>query len=181
MAGSASGTGSASGHGATAESGTSLGSGKATGSAQPTAASDSLQITSTPQGARVYIDGSDQGVTPLKLSGSADHHTMALFLPGHELYVKEVAGNGVFTIALKPVTPSNGPAGIKVIKCKDKDRYYVSVDGKPTGMTCPTERIGCELGAHTVEIYDIVSETPRSFDIKVTDTRLSYRVRVDGP
>ena len=118
-------------------------------------------------------------MTPVKLAGSADRHTMALLLAGHELYVAEVDGHGAFSIPLKAVTPPGGPAGIKVIKCKDKDRYYVSVDGKPTGMTCPTERIECGVGAHTVEVYDIVTETRRTWDINVTDTRLSYRVRVD--
>ena len=63
-----------------------------------------------------------------------------------------------------------------MIKCKDKDRYYVFVDGKPTGMTCPTERIETRLGPHTVEVYDLVTETRRKWDITVTDTRLSYRV-----
>ena len=72
-----------------------------------------------------------------------------------------------------------GPAGIKVLKCKDKDRYYVFVDGKPTGQTCPTERIDTELGPHTVEVYDVVSETRRKWEIDVKDTRLSFRVRVD--
>ena len=141
--------------------------------------SDVLAIVSSPAGARVFIDGADQGVTPVKLPGSADRHTVALLLAGHELYVAEVDGHGAFQIALKPVTPAGGPAGIKVIKCKDKDRYYVSVDGKPTGMTCPTERIECGVGPHTVEVYDIVTETRRKFDIKVLDTRLSYRVRVE--
>ena len=55
----------------------------------------------------------------------------------------------------------------------------ISVDGKPTGQTCPTERIGCEMGPHTVEVYDVVSETRRKWDIVVKETRLSFRVRVE--
>jgi serine/threonine protein kinase len=145
----------------------------------PAASSDALQIASTPPGARVFIDGADQGVTPVKLAGSADRHTMALSAPGFELYVAEVDGHGAFAVPLKAITPNNGPAGIKVIKCKDKDRYYVSVDGKPTGMTCPTERIGTTVGPHTVEVYDLVTESRRKWDINVTDTRLSYRVKID--
>ncbi len=154
-----------------------------TGSATPkppgTPTSDALQITSMPPGARVFIDGADQGITPVKLAGTSDRHTMALLLAGHDLYVAEVDGHGSFSIPLTSITPSGGPAGIKVIKCKDKDRYYVSVDGKPTGMTCPTERIECTTGPHTVEVYDVVTETRRKWDITVTDTRLSYRVRIE--
>jgi serine/threonine protein kinase len=146
---------------------------------KPTAASDKLQITSKPAGARVFIDGADQGVTPLKLAGSADRHTMVLLAPGHDLYIGEVDGHGVFEIQLKPVTPSGGHAGIKVIKCKAKERYYVYVDGQPTGMTCPTERIDTVVGPHTVEVYDIVTDSRRKFDIVVKDERLSARVRID--
>jgi eukaryotic-like serine/threonine-protein kinase len=145
----------------------------------PPAAGTSLVISSTPPGARVFLDGADTGTTPVKLPGSPDRHTIALLLAGHELYIAQVDGHGSFQIPLKEVTPSNGPAGIKVLRCKDKDRYYVFVDGKPTGQTCPTERIGCELGPHTVEVYDVVSETRRKWDIVVKDTRLSFRVRVE--
>ena len=142
-------------------------------------ASGELVITSTPTGARVYLDGADAGVTPLKLPGTPDRHNLALMLAGHELYIVQVDGHGSFQIPLKEVTPINGPAGIKVLRCKDKERYYVFVDGKPTGQTCPSERIGCEMGPHTVEVYDLVSETRRKWDIDVKETRLSFRVRVE--
>lgn len=145
----------------------------------PKANSDQLAISSTPAGARVYLDGSDTGVTPIKLPGSPDRHTIALLLPGHELYIAQVDGHGAFAIPLKEVTPTAGPAGIKVIKCKDKDRYYVFVDGKPTGMMCPTERIETDVGPHTVEVYDAVTEVKKKWDVMVKDTRLSARVKVE--
>jgi len=147
--------------------------------ARPTASGDQLAVSSTPAGARVYLDGSDTGVTPLKLPGSPDRHTIALLLPGHELYIAQVDGHGTFAIPLKEVTPTAGPAGIKVIKCKDKDRYYVFVDGKPTGMMCPTERIETEVGPHTVEVYDAVTEVKKKWEVIVKDTRLSARVKVE--
>jgi hypothetical protein len=146
---------------------------------KPSAPSDKLKITSKPKGARVFIDGADQGTTPVELEGSSDRHTMVLLLPGHDLYVAEVDGHGQFDIALKPVTPAGGFAGIKVLKCKAKERYYVYVDGKPTGMTCPTERIDTVIGDHTVEVYDIVTDSRRSWDIHIKDDRLSFRIRID--
>ncbi len=145
---------------------------------KPGAASDSLTLTSRPAGARVFINGSDAGVTPLELPSTLDKLTVALVLPGHELYLANVDGHGAFAIPLKAVTPTNGPAGIKVLKCA-KDRYYVYVDGKPTGQSCPTERIGVEIGPHVVEVYDVISETRRKWEIDVKDTRLSYRVKID--
>ncbi len=144
----------------------------------PTPTGDSLAIASAPAGARVFIDGADAGVTPLKMPGTADRHTVALVLAGHELYIAQVDGHGAFSIPMKPITPSNGPAGIKVLKCA-KDRYYVFVDGKPTGQNCPTERIGVELGPHVVEVYDVISEARRKWEIEVKDTRLSYRVKIE--
>ena len=143
------------------------------------AVSDSLSITSTPAGAHVYLDGAETGITPLKLPASADRHTVALLLAGHELYIAQVDGAGAFAIPLKEVTPPGGPAGIKVLKCKDKDRYYVFLDGKPTGQMCPTERIDTDVGAHTVEVYDAVTETRKKFDVVVKDTRLSVRVKIE--
>jgi hypothetical protein len=170
---------------APADAGTSAGAALAPGAAAnpmpigPSGPGDTLSVASTPAGARVFLDGADTGATPVKLPGSPDRHTISLLLAGHELYVAQVDGHGTFQIPLKEVTPTNGPAGIKVLRCKDKDRYYVFVDGKPTGQTCPTERIGCDVGPHTVEVYDVVSETRRKWDIVVKDTRLSFRVRVE--
>ena len=148
-------------------------------SKQPPPASGDLIIESTPAGAKVFLDGSPVGATPLKLPGTPDRHTVALLLAGHELYVAQVDGHGTFAIPLKEVTPSGGPAGIKV-RCTAKDRFYVFVDGKPTGQTCPTERIECEKGPHTVEVYDLQSETRRKWEIDVKDTRLSYRIKVEA-
>ncbi|CAN5870710.1 hypothetical protein BH11MYX3_BH11MYX3_24070 [soil metagenome] len=149
------------------------------GAAVASGGSTDLSITSTPNGARVYLDGADTGVTPLKLPGSPDRHTIALLLAGHDLYIAQVDGHGTFAIPMKEVTPPAGPAGIKVIKCKDKDRYYVFVDGKPTGMMCPTERIETDVGSHTVEVYDAVTEAKKKWDVVVKDTRLSQRVKIE--
>jgi serine/threonine protein kinase len=139
---------------------------------------DGLTITSEPAGARVYIDGADQGQTPLRLPGPPDRHSAVLFLAGYELATLEVEKAGRYTAELKEVTPMGGPAGIKV-RCKVKDRYYVFVDGKPTGALCPTERLEMERGEHVVEIYDLISETRRQFRIDVKETSRSMRVRVD--
>ncbi|HEY4181988.1 MAG TPA: protein kinase [Kofleriaceae bacterium] len=141
--------------------------------------SDQLIVTSQPAGARVYIDGSDVGVTPVKTAGSTDRHTVALLLAGHELYIADIDGKGSFSIPLKEITPPGGGAGVKVIKCKAKERYYVFADGKPTGMMCPTERIVTGKGAHTIEVYDAVTETKNKWDVNITDDRLSYRIKLE--
>ncbi len=143
-----------------------------------TGPSDKLVIASTPKGAHVYLDGAEVGLTPQTLAGSNDRHNIALLLPGHDLYIAQVDGHGTFTIPLKEVTPTAGPAGIKVNKCPP-NRFYVFVDGKPTGMLCPTERIQVDVGAHVIETYDAVTEARRKVDVTVKDTRFSVRVPVE--
>jgi hypothetical protein len=139
-----------------------------------------LKVTSTPPGARVYIDGADSGTTPLTLPGTPDTHTIGVFLAGHELYTGRIDGHGKVAIDLPEVTPTGGWAGIKVVRCRHKERYYVFVDGKPTGMTCPTERIHTVKGHHTVEVYDLVTETRQKWEINIKQQKFSHRVRIGG-
>ncbi len=148
--------------------------------APPTPAGDATQLVvrSTPEGAKVYLDGTLKGNTPLTLDAVSDSQSLALIKPGYKLYTREIKLRGVVDVKLEAVSPPGGPAGIKV-RCKAKDRYYVFVDGHDVGQLCPTERIGVEKGEHVVEIYDPVTEQRRSFPVRVKQTRLSLRVRVD--
>jgi hypothetical protein len=146
--------------------------------AQPPTTAIDLSINSTPPDAKVYLDGAPVGKTPLRLDATEDRHKLALILPGYKLHTAEIDGKGTVQVDLEEVTPSQGPAGIKV-KCKEKNRYYVIVDGVDTGQNCPTERIGSEMGEHNVEIYDPVNDSRRTFPINIVQTRLSHRVKVD--
>lgn len=144
----------------------------------PAAAAADLSIDSTPPDAKVYIDGAPVGQTPVHIDGTGDRHKLALVLPGYKLHAAEIDGKGSVSVELEEVTPSSGPAGIKV-KCKEKNRYYVIVDGVDTGQLCPTERIGTEMGPHNVEVYDPVTDARKAFPINIVQTRLSHRVKVD--
>ncbi len=137
-----------------------------------------MRIESTPPGAEIYIDGTDKGKTPQTVNGISDTVSLALILPGYGLYTTDTAGAGTHRVTLKPVTPPEGPAGIKV-RCHKKNRYYVIVDGHDVGQLCPTERIGVDLGPHDVEVYDPETEQKRAFHIDVKQTRNSHRVYVD--
>jgi serine/threonine-protein kinase len=139
---------------------------------------DSFAISSTPTGAAVFLDGAEQGKTPLTITAAADKHTLAIVKPGFDLFLQEVDGRHPITANLVEVTPTGGPAGIKV-KCTKKDRYYVFVDGHGTGMLCPTERIHVDLGNHVVEVYDLVTDARTQYPVLVKDTRNSLRVKLD--
>lgn len=137
-----------------------------------------LVIASKPAGARIYLDGSPMGKTPLTLDATADRHRLAVVLPGYKLYTAEIKGSGKVDVALEEIAPPEGPGGIKV-RCSKKNRYYIFIDGMATGQLCPSERIGVEVGAHVVEIYDPVTDSRREFPVTVAGTRHSARIRVD--
>jgi serine/threonine protein kinase len=142
------------------------------------APADKLLIRSEPERAKVYLDGSLQGKTPLTLDATADQHTLAVVQPGYRLFTAEIKGHGTVDIALEEVAPPGGEGGIK-IRCRNKNRYYVFLDGNDSGQLCPTERIGADVGEHVVEIYDPETETRQEFRVTVEQTRNSTRLRVD--
>ena len=144
----------------------------------PVTPGSGLAIASTPAGATVYLDGANAGVTPLSLAATPAGHSLAIALSGYALFLQKIPGSGTIAAPLVPVPRWLGNAGIKVLKCAP-DRYYITVDGKPTGMLCPTERINTTLGPHTVDVYDLVTGTSRTWHVTVPDERLSVRIRVE--
>jgi len=101
------------------------------------------------------------GVTPLKLPRHPTSTRSPCF-SRHELYIASVDGSGKFQIPLTEVTPAAVPRhqGDQV---QGQGSLLRFVDGKPTGMLCPTERINVETGDHVVEIYDAVTESRRKW------------------
>lgn len=137
-----------------------------------------LVVESVPKRATVYLDGTKIGKTPVTVDTARDQHRLVLIRAGHKLHIEDIKGGSKIKVEMEEVTPSGGPAGIKV-RCRQRNRYYVWVDGKETGQLCPTERIEVDLGEHTVEVYDPVTDSRRRFDVDVTQTRRSHRIRVD--
>jgi len=131
-----------------------------------------------PRGAGVYLDGALKGKTPLDLPATGDRHKLAIILPGYRMYRGEIEGTGRTTATLQKASPPHGPAGIKV-KCKSKNRFYVTVDGVETGEICPTERINVDLGVHKVEVYDPISDAVTTHEVHVEDTHFSVRVKLE--
>jgi hypothetical protein len=158
--------------------GSNTGSAAGSNAAPPEHADAAATVTSTPPGAIVYVDGAEQGPTPITLPTAHDKHTVAVVMPGYALYTKETDSPEPIDVKLEEITPTGGEAGIKV-KCKTPKRYYVFVDGKATGQLCPTERIHVTLGPHTVEVYDLVTEARTQYPVVLKDTEHSLRVKVD--
>jgi eukaryotic-like serine/threonine-protein kinase len=144
----------------------------------PPAAGDKLSVTSQPAGALVFLDGALKGKTPLTLPATQDRHKLTLVLAGHKLHRAEISGGSPVSVTLDRAEKPSGPAGIKVV-CKSVARVYITVDGVDTGMLCPTDRIHVELGAHTIDAYDPVTDTSASSKVDVKETHHSVRVKLD--
>ena len=129
-------------------------------------------------GGRVFVDGKEVGRSPVTVAGADGSVDIAAFAPGRKLYTATVDGRGRHRATLGEAPSWGGAGGIKV-RCKKAKRYYVSVDGKDTGQLCPTERIGIKIGKHTVEIYDPLTRSRKSFPADVVDTDHSLKVDVD--
>jgi len=138
-----------------------------------------LTVETRPPGARVFLDGTEVGESPLAVDVAADSHTVAVIKPGYALFRTEIdGGSGAIDTDLEEVSKPGGAAGIKV-RCKDKDRYYIILNGRDTGQLCPSERLGVKKGEHVIDIYDVISEERKTFTVTVDQTDRSVRLRVD--
>ena len=135
-------------------------------------------VITVPAGAQIFLGGADIGASPAAVPATGDHHHLVAALSGYELAISELAASGDTTLTLKPAPATVGDAGIKVL-CKVPLRYYITLDGAPTGQMCPSERINTKVGTHAIDVYDLVTNTHRQLPIVVRDTRLSARIKVD--
>lgn len=160
-----------------------------TGGAMPAHVSASANVKSEPAAAGqfiiesvpaavVYVDGTNKGKTPVTLPAANDTFTVSLFAEGYALYTGKLAGTSKHKIELMRASRFGGVGGIKV-RCNEKKRYYVLVDGRQTGQLCPTERLGVPIGVHTVEIVDLVGEVYRTLSVDADNPDKSTRVSID--
>jgi hypothetical protein len=144
----------------------------------PPSSDGKLLVATTPAGAVVYLDGAAKGHTPLDLPATGDKHKLAIVLEGYKLHRVEVNGGAHLDVKLEPVEKRKGPAGIKVV-CSSSKRHYIIIDGEHTGLFCPNQdRINVELGEHTVEVYDLVTDATQTQKVNVVETHNSLRVKI---
>jgi hypothetical protein len=109
-----------------------------------------LKIGSTPDGAKVEVDGYSEPhwITPFTASNLAGgKHNVVLTKPGYleeERDVEVAAGKTLAVdVSLNPVSP-------KVVVSSTPSGANIWIDGKDTGKTTPTEITNLEKGAHTI-------------------------------
>lgn len=109
--------------------------------------SPALRIQSRPEGARVYVDGEERGVTPVEVRDLGEgSHVVILYLAGYGAYRQSVRGGGgrVF-VDLE----SEHGLGIGFVSVEtEPPDVRVEVDGRRVGLS-PTE-IPLEAGRHSL-------------------------------
>jgi hypothetical protein len=137
-----------------------------------------LRLDSEPHGT-LYIDGKKIGKTPHKHDAYPGTHLVVIAASGRELYIaKDMVLAGKQEIELPKVKKTDGDAGLKV-KCRKKNRYYVFVDGAPTGELCPTDEIELPPGDHLVELYDLETNEKKPYPVKLEKSRNSYKLVIE--
>lgn len=155
-----------------------------------------VTIESEPSGARVVLDGSDCGVTPITLSAlSAGSHKLELSAPDHKEHVQIVdldAKSGQkLLLTLEPL-----PASLEITTVPDGGQ--ISVDGIIKGAA-PLTIEGLDVGVHSVraslggyfpqeEIVRLFPNRSKSCDIvlrkaatlSIESNPLGARVSIDG-
>jgi hypothetical protein len=115
----------------------------------------SLQLTTTPPGAQLYVDGEPKGASPLQLQLAPGRHLVVAMAERSKLKKEELHIKGATELSwtLEPAKTS-GSGGLKVRCAKTKGELRILVDGADTGLTCPNDvRINIEPGEHTVGLY----------------------------
>lgn len=114
----------------------------------------SLEVSSTPPGARVYIDGVEMGISPLTKHLSAGTHIVLLTLNGYNDKTTAVTLTNGLTIQLPviliPFSPTPLTTGSLQIRTTP-DGAAVYVDGGSQGITLTTVS-GLSIGDHTVRL-----------------------------
>jgi hypothetical protein len=119
-----------------------------------------LDVSTTPSGAVVFVDGHASGETPLHLPSEAGAHSLRIVREGYKLRRESAAVSGAHTqlnFLLEPaLLPDelSGSVGVKV-RCRSLGELRILVDGHDTGRQCPNEqRIALKPGSHKIGLYD---------------------------
>ena len=115
----------------------------------PATGNGTLTVGTSPEGATVFVDGVNRGLTPLNLSLSSGEHVLELVSNGERrrIPVTLTAGGQVSHYFDLPKTSPTGTGSLQVRT--DRPGVKVTVDGQPFGRT-PTVVTSLTPGLHQV-------------------------------
>ncbi|HEX9102863.1 MAG TPA: PEGA domain-containing protein [Polyangia bacterium] len=140
-------------------------------------------ISSTPDGAAVFVDGESYGATPAQIALAPGRHALVVLGEGHKLAkrIVDFVPGGRLDVPLEPARLSAdvaGDAGLKV-RCRSHGELRIFVDGEDSGRTCPNdERISVAPGSHKIGLYSARTGEMHEVEHEVTEGNNSTRVYV---
>ncbi len=140
-------------------------------------------MTSTPDGAALFVDGENKGTTPAQIAVAPGRHKLIVLGEGQRMVKREVdfVPGGRLDLALEAArlpAPIAGSAGLKV-RCKSHGEIRIFVDGADSGRTCPNdERISVAPGPHQIGLYSARTGEMHELEREVTEGNNSTRVYV---
>jgi hypothetical protein len=150
----------------------------ASSSTSTTAAPPSeIEVHTSPEGATIWLDGKNLGMTPKTLKLPPEAREMRLVRPGFQMKVLGL-GAAIGSKVAEELAPTAAPPwGESVLKveCHTRDRFPVLVDGQEIGLLCPTGKLGMVPGMHEVAIFDPATGDKHAQMVEVTGS--NYRVR----
>jgi hypothetical protein len=129
--------------------------GKGAGDAPGSGELVNVSITSQPEGAMVWINGKEQGRTPLQARVPSGSARVVLILAGHGLAASDITASEGAKVS-KQLTaidpPLEGEARFRA-ECTTQGKLPIVIDGKETGMLCPFSKLRVEPGVHKIGLF----------------------------
>ena len=112
----------------------------------------SISVSSSPTGARIYLDGTDTGfTTPRTISGvTAGAHTVRCSLSGYTDSSQSVTVSGGRTSSARMYLARQAPVTGSISVSSSPTGARIYLDGTDTGFTTPWTISGVTAGAHTI-------------------------------
>ena len=112
----------------------------------------SISVSSSPTGARIYLDGADTGFSaPKTFSGiTAGTHTVRCTLNGYSDQSQSVTVNAGKTTSVSLTLQSQAPVTGSISVSSSPTGAAVYIDGKNTGYNTPVTLTGISAGSHTI-------------------------------
>jgi serine/threonine-protein kinase len=151
--------------------------------ATPPPGATTFAVTSTPDGATVFIDGEAKGTTPAQIAVAPGQHKLVVLGEGQKMVKREIdvapGGHLELTLETAKLSPAiAGSAGLKV-RCKSHGELRIFVDDEDSGRTCPNdERISVAPGTHKVGLYSARTGETHEAEHEITEGNNSTRVYV---
>lgn len=128
----------------------------------------SVPVTTTPDGAMVWVDGEERCKSPCQLKLKSGRSRVLLIRPGYLSYPMDLdvrEGAKLEATLKQAVAPMTGEARFRA-DCQTTGKFPIVVDGIETGVLCPFTKLRVEPGRHTIGL--LIPATGKVHEKEVT-------------